>query len=305
MKRKIIVLTPVKNEAWIIEQFLKITSAFADHIIIADQQSSDKSISICEKFQKVTVVKNDSADYREDDRQNLLINKARALFPGENVLLALDADEIATASSLHPSNWEILRNAPVGSVFYFEKPDLFPDLARCIRHRQSFYPMGFVDDGNITHEPKKVHSIRVPIKSNSARIDVEDITFLHYSYVRPQVQREKFRFYSLQEAVLGTAPWYRRRRRYRKPNHLLPLIKAESIVFNWLNYPDSLRWNVDNFEDCTNSWFNIAAAEMVAKHGEHRFWLDDIWDEDFPVSKRHFPPKFLQYFARLTDMFNK
>ena len=36
---KIICLTPVKNEGWILERFLKCTSLWADYIIIADQSS--------------------------------------------------------------------------------------------------------------------------------------------------------------------------------------------------------------------------------------------------------------------------
>jgi len=34
---RIVVVTPVRNEAWILERFLSVTSRFADHIIIADQ----------------------------------------------------------------------------------------------------------------------------------------------------------------------------------------------------------------------------------------------------------------------------
>ncbi|WP_260675883.1 MULTISPECIES: hypothetical protein [Nostocales] len=33
---KIVVMTPVKNEAWIVDRFLSVTSQFADYIIIAE-----------------------------------------------------------------------------------------------------------------------------------------------------------------------------------------------------------------------------------------------------------------------------
>ena len=42
---KIIVVTPIKNEDWILDRFLSVTSQFADLIIIADQNSTDKSMS--------------------------------------------------------------------------------------------------------------------------------------------------------------------------------------------------------------------------------------------------------------------
>lgn len=34
-------LTPVRNEVWILDRFLKAASFWADHIIIADQMSTD------------------------------------------------------------------------------------------------------------------------------------------------------------------------------------------------------------------------------------------------------------------------
>ena len=43
-KPKLIVITPVKNESWILEKFLTFTSLWADYIIIADQNSTDNSI---------------------------------------------------------------------------------------------------------------------------------------------------------------------------------------------------------------------------------------------------------------------
>ena len=42
----LVVLTPVRNEAWVLHAFLKATSLWADHIIIADQMSTDGSRDI-------------------------------------------------------------------------------------------------------------------------------------------------------------------------------------------------------------------------------------------------------------------
>ncbi|GAG56902.1 unnamed protein product, partial [marine sediment metagenome] len=51
MKRpKIICLTPVKNEAWILDNFIKCASLWADHIIIADQDSTDDARKIAKKY---------------------------------------------------------------------------------------------------------------------------------------------------------------------------------------------------------------------------------------------------------------
>jgi glycosyltransferase involved in cell wall biosynthesis len=50
MKPTIICLTPVKNEAWLLDRFLQATSLWADFIIIADQMSTDGSQEIAKKI---------------------------------------------------------------------------------------------------------------------------------------------------------------------------------------------------------------------------------------------------------------
>ena len=305
MKRKIIVLTPTKNESWIIEHFLQVTSQFADHIIIADQNSEDNTVEICKRFLKVTIIENANPSFNEDERQLLLINYARSNFPGENVLLALDADEIASAPSINSNHWNKLREAAVGSVFYFEKPDLFPGLNMCVRHKDSLYPMAFVDDGSIIHHTKKVHSIRIPVTSQSIRVEIDNIVFLHYSYVRSKVQRAKFRFYSVQEAMLASSPWYRRRRRYRAPNHLLPTSKGEPVEMDWFDYSSIMSVTPFHFEDNQDCWYDKMVQNILDEQGGKKFWLDDIWDKEWNKTTDIKPPFLIQLLARLSDIFNK
>ena len=74
---RIIVLVPVRNEAWILRTFLDCASLWADHIIVADQSSTDGSAEIAAGFPKVTVIENPSLVYSEVERQRLLIEAAR------------------------------------------------------------------------------------------------------------------------------------------------------------------------------------------------------------------------------------
>ena len=57
-KPQLIVITPVRNEAWVLEAFLTHCSSWADHIIIADQHSTDGSREIAQQFPKVTLIDN-------------------------------------------------------------------------------------------------------------------------------------------------------------------------------------------------------------------------------------------------------
>ena len=158
--RKIICLTPIKNEAWILERFLKCASLWADHIIIADQKSDDGSAEIAKSYQKVIYVSNDSDEFNEPERQKLLIDTAREI-PGEKVLIALDADEVLTSNFVNSPEWQTLINSPVGTIIKFQWVNLMDDLQHCWIP-DSFYPWGFVDDGS-EHKGCLIHSHRVPL----------------------------------------------------------------------------------------------------------------------------------------------
>ncbi|HEX9659093.1 MAG TPA: glycosyltransferase family 2 protein, partial [Rhodothermales bacterium] len=73
MSSRIVVITPVRDEAWILDRFLWACSQFADHILVLNQGSVDGSAGICAKYAKVTVVENPSAGYGEAERSRLLV----------------------------------------------------------------------------------------------------------------------------------------------------------------------------------------------------------------------------------------
>ena len=73
---KKIVLMPVKNEDWILEYSLSCASLWADHIIVADQTSTDRTPEICRKFEKVIYVKN-HAEFHSSNVRKLLLDEAR------------------------------------------------------------------------------------------------------------------------------------------------------------------------------------------------------------------------------------
>ena len=127
MQRPLIVcLTPVKNEAWILERFLKCASLWADHIIIADQASDDGSRDIARSFKKVQLIENSANVFNEPERQKLLIEAARAI-PGQKLLIALDADEFLTANFLGSRDWELVMRAVSGTVINFQWACVLPD----------------------------------------------------------------------------------------------------------------------------------------------------------------------------------
>ena len=156
-KRKIIVLTPVKNEDWILERFLTVCSIFADYIVIADQNSTDRSLEIYSNFPKAVIIQNKSETFNEAERQLLLLNTARNMFGLGNILLALDADEILAANAMDSEDWQTMLNAEPGTILYFEKPTLLGDTYTSIRYNGGGWLLGYVENG-AEHTPRSIHS---------------------------------------------------------------------------------------------------------------------------------------------------
>jgi glycosyltransferase involved in cell wall biosynthesis len=69
---KKILLFPVRNEEWILEQTLPAASLWADHIIVADHNSSDATPDILRRFPKVSIIQNTNEFHTSTIRRELL-----------------------------------------------------------------------------------------------------------------------------------------------------------------------------------------------------------------------------------------
>lgn len=289
-KPKIVVLTPVKNEAWILPRFLATASLWADFIIIADQNSSDESVQICKKFEKVILIRNENPAFNEAERQILLIKTARELVPGPRILFALDADEILAANAPFTQEWQSLLSASPGTVFRFEKPELYPDAAHCIRAAIP-QPLAFIDD-NSEHKPKAIHSTRIPLSEKSRQTICTEIIVLHYAYTRPQAVRAKMRLYSVVENTLGRPLHYRLR--YRPGNEVLnhgPVIPTPK---EWLAGWEGDGIDMHNVADPEMHWQDLEVLSYFSRYGVRRFWMDDIWDTNWEVMRQRAQAKGTQ-----------
>ncbi len=307
--RKIIVVTPVKNEDWIIRTFLEVTSCFADAILIADQQSSDDTLKIAATFEKVIVLNNQSKEYRESERQAFLIEKARELYPGNHLIIALDADEIASADSLNSVYWNNLRNLASGTLLYFRKTDLVNKGTQTPDIHDTFYPLGFADDGKLKHNGKLIHSIRIPMGDHNQPCYYDPaIIFLHLQWLRPKTQEAKRRFYQVKERDFGTIPWYWRRKRYKKAEFLGQNLPLKPTPLQWLTFPEALKVEIASLKESPESWFDTEVYHQLLQKGGRTYWLDDIWDKDWNNFKQdgkkviHLQPKWLHYLLRVSDI---
>jgi hypothetical protein len=223
---------------------------------------------------------NNSEEYDEAFRQNLLINEARKLVPGKKILLALDADEILSADSLKSKDWNRIRRAPKGSVLYFEKPDLFQGTKLVLRHSQ-YFPIGYIDDGQ-KHNPHKLHSIRIPIHVNSPKIKLHNIKFLHYGLTCMRLQKAKDRLYSVisnlesDRSFLNAIRRRFRHSRYYNYKRCGNICKAPASWFdNWERVNIDMH-TIKKERFCSQ---DLELLRIINKHGIKRFWLDDIFQD--------------------------
>jgi len=314
MSPKIIVLTPVKNEVWILDRFLSVTSQFADLIIILDQNSTDGCLDVYNKYKKVHLYNNESEDYNEAQRQLFLINKARELVKGPKILLALDADEILAADAMGTIGWQTMLNAKPGTTLCFEKPELLHTPERTIRYDNT-WPIGYVDDG-ADHIPSLIHSIRVPYSKQGTSLHLHDIKILHYAMLRMSSQNAKRRMYSVIENIKNVKNIRQRRKMYSVNYVWDPNLRKEKSPPEWFEKWEKMGIDMRNILDQPHYWQDYFVLQMFAEYGTKKFWFDDIWVKDWEKALKYFrtlelpnlpnkiiyPSKILKVILKLVDI---
>ncbi len=275
----VVVLTPVKNEAWILERFLATTSYFADLIIVADQQSDDGSVEIAKSFPKVHLINNPQTEYDEASRQKLLISEARKMMDGPKLLLALDADEIATGDSVGSLDWQTIFKQEPGTVIHFEKPDLIFPLEFCHR-KDDFFPLGYVDDG-AAHTGIKIHSPRIPVKPASPRLMVNQIKFMHYALTRQREYWARQRYYSILENINQTSGIIGRIKNYSTNFFEAKKPQPKAVPASWFSYWVQEGIDMTSILTSDSNHYNHRALQILMSHQGKFFQLDDIWQLDW------------------------
>jgi glycosyltransferase involved in cell wall biosynthesis len=275
-KPTVICLTPVKNEAWILERFLSCASLWADHIIVADQQSTDGSRDIAARFPKVQVIENPSPTFDERTRQNLLLEAARRI-PGPRLLIALDADEIFSANVLDSIEWASALRAPRGTVITFKLASIRDDLATYWRqggrHR---FAWGFVDDGSL-HEGAIIHGNRIPLPPTASRLEMNAVWVMHYQYTDWRRMESKHRWYQLWEELHRHNP--HPAGIFRQYHHMYGVREGDRrpIPSEWFSayLPHGIDMTTIHAESVY--WWDREVLDLLLEQGPRRFGRYAIW----------------------------
>jgi hypothetical protein len=277
-KTTVICLTPIKNEAWILDRFLKCASLWADQIIIADQSSDDGSREIALSYPKVTLIDNPASTFNEPERQKLLLEEARKT-PGPRLLIALDADEIFTANFKDSPEWNNILTANPGTIFKFQLVNIHPDLQSYWSPQWNF-ALGFMDDGSV-HIGDKIHSTRIPFPIGAPEIILKEIKVMHYQFTDWERMESKHRWYQCWERLNN--PKRRPIDIYRQYHHMYAINSSElqKLLPEW--FSGYQHQGIDMFSVNRQEFYrwDKEVLDYFNEYGTAKFKREAIWDVDW------------------------
>lgn len=294
-----IVMTPTRNEAWVIRAFLECNGLWADYIIIADQMSTDGTREIISEYidksresrvesresfhrAEVILIDNKNPEFNEAERQAMLVAKAREVAAGRDTLLwGLDADEILPANWQETEDGKHILNSVKGDVFWFKWAQLAPDK----KHYGDsvFYPWLFHDDEVEPHGNyvRNMHSMRIPYPIEEKQMYyVKDFRVLHCGLLDPMRIAAKNRFYQFVDwemnhrSPIGLSRNYGAHRVENQINDKRYNLESASIAF-----PFDF-WTLIELGG-GHTWFDDYVQERLVKYPVEQLRRLDIWDEDF------------------------
>jgi hypothetical protein len=283
-------MTPIVNEGWVIERYIKAASLWADVIIIADQNSTDDGRRIAESYDNVIVIDNPHNDYHEVGMREILYAEARKIIAPKKVLFSIDADEIISGNFADSAEWKEILDLPPGSVIRMPWANLNPDMKThsggIVTH------CGFVDDGKSMLTGGIMHSVRTPWPQYEIVIfESKELRLLHYAHVNPDRIAAKVRWYSAYEKIarsrFGLATW----RQYNNYN----TNTSCPILPEWFAHYNEKGVDITSVKYSYDYSHDYRVLEYLDKHGAAYFRKCDIWSKDwvaFATEKKQNPQRF-------------
>jgi len=273
----VICVTPVRNEAWILPQFLACANLWADHIVIGDHASEDGSREIAAAHPKVTLIEHNSREFMEEERRAALFEAARRI-PGPRLIVSVDADERLSGGFRETDDWRALLSARPGTVGYFYSANLQPGLATYWRFGVRI-AMAFVDDGR-PYQGRPIHPPRVPVGEGTVRVDVNDFQSLHYSLADTSRVEGKYRWYQcLERFVRPERDPVRVFRAYHHQHQVRPS-EIRPVPDAWFAEYDAA--GIDRIPEASAPyWYDREVVHYLEAHGAEAFRRAAIWDVDW------------------------
>lgn len=265
-KPQIVVITPVRNEAWVLDAFLTCTSSWADHIIVADHHSTDGSREIAQKYPKVTLIDNPTDEWYENICRAKLLEEACKI-PGDKIIFGLDADEFLSEGFAQSKGWERIMTSKPNTIFCFRWRSVYDDLYHiCDESCYMEWAAHYAEDVDVVVEYRKrehnaVHCSRVPCleEERAEYVMIDDIRFVHLAKLNKVRTQNKLDFYQV--------TWVD-----KNPTKARPI----SFYRNYSRYyPDNLQTLQEPVRlTCKDDSQDYASLVQTADYGKH--YVDEM-----------------------------
>jgi hypothetical protein len=295
---KLICLTPVANEGFELDRFLTCASLWADHILAGYQASSDNTLEILNRYEKVKIVNSPNKDWNELVMRSLLYEESRKVEADKRIIMNLDADEVFSANFMTSAEWKTILDLPAGSVIRIPWANLQPELNHYVP--SNMIEVGFVDDGFSKLKGSVMHMGRVPWPEYDIQIlKCNKIKLLHFQATNPLRISAKTRWYRAYEKV-GKGEFGPNI--YRKYSY--PSINPTTLPLpeEWIKPYDELGIDVTSVTYSYDYSHDYRLLEYLDNYGTGYFRMVDIWDMDwvqFATGKKNDPERFADPRGRL------
>lgn len=271
---------PVKNEEWILPTTLNAASKIADRIIVANQNSTDKTREILSSNEKVTIVENKETAHSNKVRWKML-DYTREKFGTNNLILCLDADEILPPYLFKKHKKAIIENIEPGTIISSPWVQVWRTIHTYRKDNSVWNPLTnkkpfmFLDDGKMNYDRKFVindHTSRVPEVGSKQTLEIK-LPLLHLQFANWNRAQIKQAWYQCYEMLKGQNP------EVIKQNY--SITKDEnSIAFEIV--PEIWYKEVEistEIEKCEieNTWYYKEIKEMFDSFGLEKFSNLGIW----------------------------
>ena len=280
---KTIALMLTHNEGHILPYTLPPLAKICDHIIIADQHSTDDTRAIIKKCKKAILIDNPPASPNSDyDSQGRpLLMKAARDFDGNNLLLALDADEIIAPPCSHPLKEMISEHSHPGQGFEMRWIQLY-------RNAHSYLPISrdrfhvpwmrfaFYDDRRpIVAVNRFAHGGRFPIgkvKYNYL-LDYRLVHLRWLSFNKSLWQQVWYMMKEWQYNDFSASSVVAINKFYHSTNYVPSTAQTKKIPATWL---DGIALPPNHLDD-TPDWRKDEAMKLFHQYGLAHFEPLNIW----------------------------
>jgi glycosyltransferase involved in cell wall biosynthesis len=284
----IVVITPVRNEAWVLDAFLTCTSSWADRIIVADQHSTDGSREIAARYEKVVLVDNNSVEMNQAAVRKLLFQEVDKIV-GDKIVFALDADEFLSNGFENTEGWNLILNSKPNEIFCFKWLNLYGDYSHIVPDA-GYMEWGchFTSGTSIAeayerYENRAVHEMRVPCLpiTDATYVQIPDIRFVHLARLNLIRQKNKEDFYQVSSVSklrkrISAVTLYRG---YNHPiRNLESLSKEVSLLSKGPAGEDARK--LIKLNDIGRYYINEMTI-IFKREGVEKFFKLDVWDNPY------------------------